>query len=78
MNQIEKTLEQWKAEACMTCPMMFAYKPVEGKLQVFTSRPGLLIGKGGVLFDKYQNIFQKDPLLHIQRVELFETDPYLV
>lgn len=50
--------KSWCAEAGVETPVGY-YNSYE-KLIVYTDRPGLLIGKGGSLVKKYQEIFRKE------------------
>ena len=42
-------------------------------LKIYTSQPGLLIGKGGVLVDKYKEIFKQELGMCFEKIDMIET-----
>ena len=50
-KKIQKIMKKWKEESGATRVIQFKYR--SGILTIYTSQPGWLIGKAGVLSDKY-------------------------
>lgn len=74
-KKIQKILRLWKEESGVTRVIQFKYR--NGMLQIFTSQPGWLIGKGGILVNKYKQIF-KNELHDFQELKIIETSHYSV
>lgn len=72
---IRKILKAWKDESGATRIIQFQYK--NGILEIFTSQPGWLIGKGGALVYKYEQILKKE-LHDFKNLKFIETDYYWV
>lgn len=68
---IQKILKQWKHERGAKRVIQFKYR--EGILSIFTSEPGYMIGKGGCLVYKYENIL-KEEFSNFKKIEFTETD----
>ena len=49
---LEKIILEWKKEAKTYKPVQFSYK--NNEVFIYTSQPGYLIGKAGVLYNKYK------------------------
>lgn len=49
---LEKIILEWKKEAKADKPVQFSYK--NNEVFIYTSQPGYLIGKAGVLYNKYK------------------------
>ncbi len=73
--KIQKILKRWKKEARTTRVIQYRYR--KGMLTVYSSQPGWLIGKGGVLVDKYREILEKE-VYDFKDLEFVETEYYLV
>lgn len=72
---IRKILKDWKEEAGATRVIQYRYR--NGLLTIFTSQPGWLIGKAGVLVDKYREILKKE-IYDFEKLEFVETAYYWV
>lgn len=72
-RRIQKILKEWKKESRVNRVLQFKYR--NGVLEIFTSQPGFLIGKGGVIVDKYKEIFKKE-LYDFQELKFVETSYY--
>lgn len=72
-RKIQKILNAWKKESGVNRVLQFKYG--NGVLEIFTSQPGWLIGKGGVIVDKYIEIFKKE-LYDFQKLKFVETSYY--
>lgn len=56
--RIWEILKQWKKESKSTKVIQYRYR--DGILEIYTSQPGWLIGKAGVLVDKYREILKAE------------------
>lgn len=74
-ERIQKILKSWKNESGATRVIQFRYR--NGILEIFTSQPGWLIGKAGVLVDKYTEILKKE-LHDFKELKFIETGYYWV
>lgn len=74
-REIQRIIREWKKESKTTRVIQFQYK--RGILTIYTSQPGWLIGRRGVLVDKYFEIFKKE-LLDLKELKFEETDYYWV
>lgn len=56
-RKIKKIMEQWKKESgsCSACEFNFDKR---GILRIYTSQPGLYIGRSGALINKYRGILK--------------------
>lgn len=52
-------LENWCEEAGVKTPVGYYWNTSKKCWEIYTDRPGFLIGKAGVLVDKYKNILNK-------------------
>ncbi len=73
--KIQKILKRWKKEARTTRVIQYRYR--KGMLTIYSSQPGWLIGKGGVLVDKYREILEKE-VYDFKDLEFVETEYYWV
>lgn len=66
---IQKIIKKWKKEAGASRVIQWTYR--QGVLTIYTSEPGYLIGKAGILSNKYGDIFRKElpNFIHYQIVE---------
>lgn len=55
----KRELEKWKKESGATYPILYKLRYLPKELSIFTAQPGWLIGKGGVLIDKYTAILKE-------------------
>ena len=74
-KRIQKILKSWKNESGATRVIQFKYR--NGILEIFTSQPGWLIGKAGVLVDKYTEILKRE-LHDFKELKFIETSYYWV
>lgn len=72
---IRKILKDWKEEAGATRVIQYRYR--NGLLTIYTSQLGWLIGKAGVLVDKYREILKKE-IYDFEKLEFVETAYYWV
>lgn len=52
-------LENWCKEAGVKTPVGYYWNTSQKCWEIYTDRPGFLIGKAGVLVDKYKNMLNK-------------------
>ena len=66
---IQKIIKQWKKEAGASRVIQWTYQ--HGILTIYTSEPGYLIGKAGILYNKYGDMLRmKLPnFIHFRIVE---------
>lgn len=72
-KRIQKILKSWKKESGATRVIQFRYR--NGILEIFTSQLGWLIGKAGIIVDKYTEIL-KSELYDFKELKFIETDYY--
>lgn len=75
MKQIYEILKEWKKESGAKGVIQFKYSCLTGNLTIYTSYPGWLIGKAGLLVEKYRNIL-KEKIIGFKSLEIVETDYY--
>ena len=76
MNKIiYKIIKKWKKEAGVNGVIQWKLC-MDKTLKIFTSQPGYLIGKGGLLINKYNKILKKELGATFNRVEFIETSWY--
>lgn len=75
MYKIKNILKEWKKESGSTRVIQYRYR--NGMLTIYSSQPGWLIGKAGVLVDKYKKIFEKE-IHDFKDLEFVETGYYWV
>lgn len=77
---VEKIILEWKKEAKADKPVQFSYK--NNELFIYTSQPGYLIGKAGVLYNKYKvklmESFDNCDFVHIVEVYNAEEISYTI
>lgn len=49
---IHQILREWREES-KSPPSSYSFNLAKGQIDIYTARPGLLIGKGGSLVEKY-------------------------
>ncbi|MEY8352547.1 hypothetical protein AALB39_04230 [Lachnospiraceae bacterium 54-53] len=72
-RKIKKILKAWKKESGTDRVIQFRYRG--GILKIYTSQPGWLIGRSGVLHDKYEQLL-KGEIYDFKAIEFIETDYY--
>ena len=71
------TIKRWKQEAGVKTPILFELRADErGVLYIWSTHPGLLVGKGGVLCNKYEEILRKGLGRAFRRVHFVNVDCY--
>ncbi len=74
---IARIMKKWKEDAGVKYPCLFRYR--NGILEIYTSKPGLFIGKYGCLVNKYRNILKEElKSSNFDNVRFIETDPFTV
>jgi ribosomal protein S3 len=53
---LTKEMRMWKSESGVDTPIMYRYSVCNNKVVVCTSQPGWLIGRAGILLNKYSEI----------------------
>lgn len=56
--KVKEILKQWKQECGVTHTVLFRYHSHTGVLDIFTDKPGPMIGYQGEKVFKYENIFK--------------------
>ena len=71
------TIKKWKQEAGVKTPILFELRSDErGVLYIWSTHPGLLIGKNGVLCNKYEAILRKGLGRAFRRVYFTNVEGY--
>lgn len=77
-RNLTKIIKEWKDEAGVKGIIQInALSTVRDTLTICTDRPGLMIGKGGFLIDKYKEKIQKE-YPNIKKIEFVETDKWWI
>lgn len=76
-KRIQIILKAWKEESGVTRVIQFRYNYSDRVLTIYTSQPGWLIGRGGDIYKKYNEILKQE-IRDFNRVDLVETDYYWV
>ena len=77
-RRLTEIIKQWKDEAGVKGIVQISSLPtVRHKLTICTDRPGLMIGKGGCLIDKYREKIQKE-YSNIKEIKFVETDSWYI
>lgn len=61
-DPIIRIFAAWKKEAGVTTPVLYKFDRKKKKIIIYSTRPGLLIGYHGRLYDKYLKLLQEDSL----------------
>ena len=76
--RLTELIKQWKDEAGVKGIIQInAYPTARGMLTICTDRPGIMIGRGGCLIDKYREKIQKE-YPNIKKIEFVETDNWYI
>lgn len=77
-KEISNIFKEWKQEAGVKGIILLGVFPgSRDTIKVCTDKPGFMIGRGGVLVDKYkQKLKQYNPKL--DRIEFVETDSWYI
>ena len=80
MERIRDIIKAWKDEAGLDSKdiiLLSAFPNSRETLEIYTGKPGYMIGKGGCLWQKYkQIILEKCP--NIKKIKLVETDCWYI
>lgn len=79
MNKdVSKIITQWKREAGVKGIILVgAYPEIRETIQICTSRPGLMIGKYGELYEKYKSRLKKI-CPQLKKIEFIETASWYI
>ena len=79
-NIIREHLKNWKAEAKCGRPFQYKYSLIDnGTLFIYTSEPGKMVGKNGVLCNKYGSLLSRDlGKSGYRRIRVVEVDPFII
>ena len=58
-KEISSILKEWCEEAGVKTPIGYYKNPLKHCWEIYTDRPGLLVGKAGSLVGKYKDILNK-------------------
>lgn len=58
-KEISKILEEWCKEAGVKTPVGYGKNCTSKCWEIYTDRPGYLIGKAGILVEKYKNLLNQ-------------------
>lgn len=76
-RKIQEILKEWKRESGATRVIQFKWEYLNESLIIYSSQCGILIGRGGIYYDKYLDILKKE-LSNLKAIEFKETDYYWV
>lgn len=78
LQTYSKIFKEWKDEAGVKDTILIGACPsIRNTIKICTSKPGPMIGKGGVLYEKYKaRLKELNP--HLEEIEFIETDPYYI
>ena len=68
---IERTIKEWVMEAGIPDLRLVTYRYNHGVLDIYTTKPGYMIGLRGALINKYSEIFKKN-VRNFKIVEMHE------
>lgn len=80
MKKLTKIIKQWKDEAGLSSNdivLISACPTVHEELKICTSKPGYMIGKGGCLFEKYNNLIREN-FKNIKKISFVETESWYI
>ena len=77
-KEISNIIKEWKDEAGVKgIVLVSVYSNFRDTIKICTDRPGLMIGKGGELVDKYREKL-KTINKHLEHIEFVETDNWYI
>ena len=78
IKEISKIIKEWKDEAKVNGIILVSvYSNLRDTIKICTDRPGIMIGYGGMLVDKYKEKLKEiNPKL--ERIEFVETDSWYI
>jgi ribosomal protein S3 len=74
---VQQKIKAWKTESGLGRIRKLQFK-IDNKnhiVNVYCSRPGYLIGRGGNLINKYKNLMK---VLGVKDIKLYEVEDYLI
>lgn len=74
--KVTKIIRKWKKESGVDDPV--AYKKRGDTLTVFTNKPGWMIGRHGVIINKYEGMLRKELINSRLQIKIIETDHNVV
>lgn len=77
-KEISSIFEEWKREAGVEGVILLGVFPkLRDTIKVCTDKPGFMIGKGGILVEKYKEKLKR--YNHkLERIEFVETDSWYI
>ena len=60
IDTILKIVSDWKKEAGVKTPVLYKFDRKRNKMVLYTTRPGFMIGRAGVLYNKYEALLKND------------------
>ena len=77
-KEISNIIKEWKEEAGVNGIILVGvYPDFRDTIRICTDRPGLMIGKGGELVDKYREKL-KEHNKELEHIEFVETDSWFI
>ena len=77
-KEISNIIKEWKDEAGVKgIVLVGVYSSFRDTIKICTDRPGLMVGKGGKLVDKYREKL-KTVNKHLEHIEFVETDSWYI
>lgn len=77
-KEISNIIKEWKDDANVKGVVLVgAYADFRDTIRICTDKPGLMIGKGGELFDKYKKKL-KEFNQNLEHIEFVETDSWYI
>ena len=58
-DKVWNIMFDWKKEAGVTSPIVWKWNNKRNKVCLYTTRPGLLIGRGGEMYQKYVRLLSE-------------------
>ena len=77
-REISEIIKEWKDEAGVKGILLVSVGSCSrDAIKICTDKPGCMIGKGGILYDKYKNKLQEiNPKL--KQIDFVETDSWFI
>lgn len=77
-KEMSNIIKEWKEEAGVKGIILVgAYPEFRDTIKICTDKPGLMIGKGGELVDKYKEKL-KEHNKELEHIEFVETDRWFI
>jgi len=76
-RKVRQEIKAWKLQSGLgnLRKVQFKINNTTGTVQIFASRPGYLIGRGGKLYEEYKN---KMKILGVSNIEIVEVEDMLI